>query len=91
MKNKVKVHLHLDSHQRKSDGKSRFSLRVAVGRDKKLYPVEPQKSEQPFMDGKFWVNEVDPVSGKTLKAKRILHSKHNPDSWGLARLLGRQL
>lgn len=89
MKNTIKVHLHLDSNKRKSDGKSKFSLRVAIGRDKKLYPVFPKKSEQPFMEGKFWVNETCSETGKKLRSKRIKHTKANPDSRKLERgLLG---
>ncbi len=91
MKNNVKVHLHLDSHKRKSDGKSKFSLRVAIGRKKKLYLVFPRRSDQPFMAGKFWVNETCPESGATLKSKRIKHAKGNSNSRQLERALMQQV
>ncbi|MEM1000209.1 MAG: tyrosine-type recombinase/integrase [Bacteroidota bacterium] len=88
---KPSVHAHLDSYRRPLDGKSKFSIRVDIGGNKKLYPIDTQGDAELYMDRKYWVNEKCPDTGKKLKSKRIQHSKGNGDSKGIERVLNAKI
>jgi integrase len=84
---KPSVHAHLDSYCRPFDGKSKFSIRVDIGGNKKLYAIDTKGDDEIYMDRKFWVSEVCETSGKNLKKKRIKHAKGNGDSKKVERTL----
>ena len=85
------VHAHLDSYCRPGDGKSKFSIRVAIGKKKKLYPLDTGGDRELYMDRKYWVNVMDGDTGKQLKQKRIQHAKGNPDSRRIERILNTKI
>mgnify|MGYP000277129637 CR=1 FL=1 len=81
---KVTVLPHLDtSHKRKSDGKSKFFIKVRISGQVKLYDIQPEL----LVDKKYWVHEVDPETGTNKKRMRIQHTKGNYDSKTLERVL----
>lgn len=75
-----RAYLHLDSHARKSDGKSKFSIRVDIGGIKKTYRMDLNGDKPVSMKKKYWVNVYDPEEGKATREKQILHVKGNGDS-----------
>jgi integrase len=82
---KISVLPHLDtSHCRKSDGKSKFFLKVRISGQARLYDIQPELA----MDKSYWVHEIDPDSGKRKKRMRIQHARNNPNSKTLERQLG---
>ena len=81
---KFSVLAHLDtSHCRKSDGKSKFYLKVRIAGQARLYDIQPELT----MDKKFWVHEIDHETGKRKKRMRIHHAKANLNSKTLERHL----
>lgn len=88
---KPTVHAHLDSYRRPIDGKSKFSIRVDIDGNKKLYPVDTQGDQELYMDRKFWVSEVCQETGKQLKKKRIADVKGNGDAKKMIRVLNAKI
>lgn len=85
---KISVLPHLDtSHCRKSDGKSKFYIKVRISGKVRLYDMQ----QELFMDKRFWVHETNPKTGKPQKRMRIQHGKGNLESKTLERNLNVQV
>lgn len=79
-----KVFPHLDSHVR-PDGRSKFFIRVSIGKDKRLYPINLNGQKELLMKKEFWANVIE--DGKKTREKYIRGGKGNPDHRKIQRAL----